>query len=292
MKVFTIAQLEQFSGIKAHTIRIWEQRYNALQPSRSEGNTRYYDNNQLRRLLNISSLMEYKYKPSKLCILSDEALGELVQEHLLSKQDENPVNEFYITQLIAAATAYNEQSFSTIFNAATAEKGLKLTYGDIIYPLLVRVGYMWTQDSMLVTQEHFMSSLIKQKVFTAVEQIENTIITSDRTWLLFLPENEFHELGLLIANYILKSTGNKVYYLGSNVPLHALNTTLEDLYVSDALTFLVHTPSAEDISEYAKMMEDHNVSLHIATNEQTKKYLSDKLTCTWLTNLNELEQHG
>ena len=292
MKVFTIAQLEQFSGIKAHTIRIWEQRYNALQPSRSEGNTRYYDNNQLRRLLNISSLMEYKYKPSKLCILSDEALGELVQEHLLFKQDENPVNEFYITQLIAAATAYNEQSFSTIFNAATAEKGLKLTYGDIIYPLLVRVGYMWTQDSMLVTQEHFMSSLIKQKVFTAVEQIENTIITSDRTWLLFLPENEFHELGLLIANYILKSTGNKVYYLGSNVPLHALNTTLEDLYVSDALTFLVHTPSAEDISEYAKIIGDHNVSLHIATNEQTKKYLSDKLTCTWLTNLNELEQHG
>ena len=292
MKVFTIAQLEQFSGIKAHTIRIWEQRYNALQPSRSEGNTRYYDNNQLRRLLNISSLMEYKYKPSKLCILSDEALGELVQEHLLFKQDENPVNEFYITQLIAAATAYNEQSFSTIFNAAIAEKGLKLTYGDIIYPLLVRVGYMWTQDSMLVTQEHFMSSLIKQKVFTAVEQIENTIITSDRTWLLFLPENEFHELGLLIANYILKSTGNKVYYLGSNVPLHALNTTLEDLYVSDALTFLVHTPSAEDISEYAKIIGDHNVSLHIATNEQTKKYLSDKLTCTWLTNLNELEQHG
>ena len=289
MKVFTIAQLEQFSGIKAHTIRIWEQRYNALHPSRSEGNTRYYDNNQLRRLLNISSLMEYKYKPSKLCILSDEGLCELVQEHLLSKQDENTVNEFYISQLIAAATAYNEQSFSTIFNAALAEKGLKLTYGDIIYPLLIRVGYMWTQDSMLITQEHFMSSLIKQKVFTAIEQIENSSSISDKAWLLFLPENEFHELGLLIANYILKSTGNKVYYLGSNVPIQALNSTLEDLYISDALTFLVRTPSAEDISEYAKMMGDYNVSLHIATNEQTKKYLSDKLTCTWLTNLNELE---
>jgi len=292
MKVFTIAQLEQFSGIKAHTIRIWEQRYSALRPSRSEGNTRYYDNNQLRRLLNITSLMEYKYKPSKLCVLSDEALFELVQQHLLSSKEEDSANEFYITQLIAAGTEYNERAFSTIFNAAITEKGLKATYGDIIYPLLVRVGYMWTQDSMLATQEHFMTSLIKQKVFTEIEQIDNELVTTDKVWLLFLPENEFHELGLLIANFILRSSGNKVYYLGSNVPLEALNTTLEELYISDALTFLVHTPSTEDISEYAKMIQENNVSFHVATNQQTRKHLADKLNCNWLTSLNQLEQHG
>ena len=291
MKVFTIAQLEQFSGIKAHTIRIWEQRYNALQPSRSEGNTRYYDNNQLRRLLNIVSLLEFNYKPSKLCVMSDEQLFELIDKHLLSFQSEDEQHEFFIAQLIAAGTEYDEVSFHSIYESALKEKGLKLTYEKIIYPLLVRVGYMWSQDSLAATQEHFISNILKQKIFSSLEQVDISVVNSDKAWLLFLPENEFHELGLLIASYLLRIAGNKVYYLGSNVPVEALKNTLDELYISDALTFVVHSTHASEVSTYSSLMENRNIRFYIGANESSKRQLSDEITCTWLSNLNELEQY-
>ena len=291
MKVFTIAQLEQFSGIKAHTIRIWEQRYNALQPNRSEGNTRYYDNNQLRRLLNIVSLLELKYKPSKLCILTDEQLFELIDKHLLSVKSEDSKSEFYISQLIAAGTEYDELTFSKIYQNAFNEKGMKMVYQDIIYPLLVRVGYMWSQDSLIATQEHFISNLLKRKILAAIEEQTNTEVTSDKSWLLFLPENEFHELGLLISCYLLKIVGNKVYYLGSNVPFEALKNTLNEIYVSDALTFVVHTTQSSEVVNYQKLMVENNVRFFIGASESTQRQLSDEITCTWLSNLTELEQY-
>ena len=291
MKVFTIAQLEKFSGIKAHTIRIWEQRYNALQPNRSEGNTRYYDNNQLRRLLNIVSLMEYNYKPSKLGVLSDEDLFQLVEKHLISSQTKDSHTEFYISQLIAAGIEYNEELFHTVFGNALKEKGLKEVYMEIIYPLLVRVGYMWTQDSLIATQEHFISNLIKQKIYCAIEQMSNKEVVSDKSWLLFLPENEFHELGLLIASYVLKSTGQKVCFLGSNVPLEALRNTLEEVYFSDALTFIVHTTLGSEIAGYQELMKEKNIKLFIGAGEFTKRQLEGEIKCTWLSNLSELEQY-
>jgi MerR family transcriptional regulator, light-induced transcriptional regulator len=291
MKIFTISQLEQFSGVKAHTIRIWEQRYNALQPSRSDGNTRYYDNNQLRRLLNIVSLMDYKYKPSKLGTMSDDDLFQLIEKHLVTGQTNDSHSEFFISQLLAAGTEYNEELFHTIYENALKEKGLKKVYEDIIYPLLVRVGYMWTQDSLIATQEHFISNLIKQKIFSEIEQISKKDVVSDKSWLLFLPENEFHELGLLIANYLLKSSGNKVCYLGSNVPLEALRNTLDEVYFSDALTFVVHTTLGSEVSGYQKLMKEKNIKLYIGASEFTKRQLETEVECTWLSNLSELEQH-
>ncbi len=291
MKVFTIAQLEQFSGIKAHTIRIWEQRYNALQPNRSEGNTRYYDNNQLRRLLNIVSLLEFNYKPSKLCVLTNEQLFELIDKHLLSVKSDDSKNEFYISQLIAAGTEYNENAFNSIYQNVLNEKGLKLVYQDVIYPLLVRVGYMWSQDSLVATQEHFISNLLNRKIFAGIDSIEQSDVTSEKSWLLFLPENEFHELGLLIACYLLKNAGNKVYYLGSNVPFEALKNTLDEIYVSDVLTFIVHTTQSSEVVNYQKLMIENNIRFFIGANETTQHQLSNDVTCTWLSNLNELESY-
>lgn len=291
MKVFTITQLEQFSGIKAHTIRIWEQRYNALQPNRSEGNTRYYDNNQLRRLLNIVSLLEFNYKPSKLCVMTDDQLFELIDKHLLSLNSENEQNDFIIAQLIAAGTEYDEVSFHTIYENALKDKGLKFTYEKIIYPLLVRVGYMWSQDSLVATQEHFMSNILKQKIYTAIDGLDVKTVNSDKAWLLFLPENEFHELGLLIASYLLRIAGNKVYYMGSNVPAEALKNTLDELFISDALTFVVHSTHANEVATYNSLMENKNIRFFVGASEHTKKQLSDEITCTWLSNLNELESY-
>src|SRR5437868_2924981 len=114
MDLFTISQLQQFSGIKAHTIRVWEQRYDALNPTRSEGNTRYYDNLQLRRLLNIVSLMEYDYKVSELCSMTDQMLFKLLENKLNDPLIKEGSNEYFVSQLIAAATSFDEVHFEKI----------------------------------------------------------------------------------------------------------------------------------------------------------------------------------
>ncbi|MGK2864305.1 MAG: MerR family transcriptional regulator, partial [Chitinophagaceae bacterium] len=143
MNLFSISQLEQFSGIKAHTIRIWEQRYNALKPQRSEGNTRYYDNTQLRRLLNIVSLMNGKYKVSELCSMPDEKLFSLLRNQNEIRSAANETHEYFIAQLIAAGIDFDEILFEKIFSACLLRFGIKHTYTHILSPVLVRIGVLW-----------------------------------------------------------------------------------------------------------------------------------------------------
>src|SRR5690606_23340275 len=142
MDLFSISQLSQFSGIKAHTIRMWEQRYNALSPQRSEGNTRYYDNRQLMRLLNIVSLMDEGYKVSELCRLSDGELTQRLKEAETKHQLQNP-EEYYVSQLIAAGMNYDEWHFEKTFSHCLLRMGMKQTYLKVLYPLISRMGLMW-----------------------------------------------------------------------------------------------------------------------------------------------------
>ena len=120
MNLFSISDLQQFSGIKAHTIRVWEQRYNGLNPTRSEGNTRYYDNLQLRRLLNIVSLLESDYKISELCSMTDQMLFKLLEQQLKDTDIKEGTNEYFVAQLIAAATCFDEIHFEKIFSNCVA----------------------------------------------------------------------------------------------------------------------------------------------------------------------------
>ncbi len=145
MNYFSISQLARYSGIKPHTIRMWEQRYNALTPNRSEGNTRYYDNKQLRRLLNIASLLESDYKVSELCKMPDKKLFSLVEE-LPNKTADNDINEFFVLQLVSAGMSYDEVSFDKIFSHCLLKYGIKEAYIKVIYPMLHRVGIMWTTN--------------------------------------------------------------------------------------------------------------------------------------------------
>src|SRR5687767_7176712 len=139
MNLFSISQLSRFSGIKPHTIRMWEQRYGALQPTRSEGNTRYYDGNQLRRLLNIVSLTDSDYKVSELCRMPDKKLNNLIQE--LNKPSGTPgPEEYFISQLIVAGISYDENHFDKIFSHCIMRFGVKETYIRVIYPMLNRTG--------------------------------------------------------------------------------------------------------------------------------------------------------
>jgi DNA-binding transcriptional MerR regulator len=249
MNRFSISQLQQFSGVKAHTIRIWESRYNALTPIRSKGNTRYYDNLQLRRLLNITSLMNSGYKVSELCSMSDEELFAILQRRLESDKPVDELHGYYVSQLIIAGMSYDEAHFEKIYSTMILRFGIVNSYINVLYPLLVRMGLMWANDTMLPSQEHFISNLIRQKLFSAIDSLPPSK-ENEETWLLYLPENEFHELGLLFAHYLLRKAGKNVIYLGSNVPLFTLNQAVEKIKPTHMLLFLVHNDDPETTQEY------------------------------------------
>lgn len=248
MNHFSISQLAQLSGIKPHTIRIWEQRYQALQPNRSEGNTRYYDDTQLRRLLNIVSLANADHKISELCALPDKKLFELVHQYAQNQIPQDKATEYFISQLIAAGMEYDEAGFDKLFSHCLLQFGLKETYRIIIYPMLVRIGWMWCSDSIPPAQEHFISNLLRQKLSTAIDALP--LPSSSEQWLLFLPENEFHEIGLLFAHYLVRLSGRTAIYLGANVPLPSLTTAAKDTGAQRLLLFFVHKNLPEDVQNY------------------------------------------
>ena len=251
MDSFSISQLSQFSGIKPHTIRIWEQRYNALKPARSTGNTRHYNSAQLRRLLNIVSMMDSEHKISDLCLMPDEQIFELLKNRM--KQPEQDQTEYLISQLIIAGISYDEVHFDKILSHSLIRYGLKDCYSRILYPMLVRVGIMWAADTIPTAGEHFISNCIRKKLFTAIDSLQPPA-ADPATWLLFLPENEFHEIGLLLACYLIRLAGEKVVYLGANVPLNSLSDAVNDIEPTHLLLFLVHHDSPDNINSYMKSL--------------------------------------
>jgi DNA-binding transcriptional MerR regulator len=253
MDSFSISQLQQFSGIKAHTIRIWEQRYNALKPGRSEGNTRYYSGEQLRRLLNIVSLMNTNHKVSELCAMPDEKLHHLLDEQLSAATVTDNTSEYFISQVIAAAMRYSEERFDKVFSTCILRYGIKEAYIKVLYPALVRIGLMWSKDELPPAQEHFITSLFRQKFLSAIDSLPPPS-SAKHSWLLFLPEDEFHETGLLFASYLVRQANKKVIYLGANVPLHSLADAINDIGPSFLLSFLVRKNSTENDRKYISLL--------------------------------------
>ena len=247
MEQFSISQLGHFSGIQPHTIRMWEQRYGALTPSRSKGNTRYYDNTQLKRLLNIVSLLDSSHKVSVLCGLSDEKLSEMV----LAKQKDlsNSPDQLLINQMILAGMTYDENYFDKIFSQAVIRFGMEETYSRLINPLLIKLGMLWCTNILPPAQEHFLTSMIKIKLSVAIDSLPNGTENSE-TWLLLLPENEFHEIGLLWAYYLIRKSGKKVVYLGVSTPVGSLIEALENVKPQNVLIFMIQGESTYTINGY------------------------------------------
>lgn len=288
MNLFSISQLSQFSGIKAHTIRIWEQRYNALSPQRSEGNTRYYNDKQLSRLLNIVSMMECGHKVSALGILSDDELFKLVRKSLI--EPDKSANEYYISQLLSAGMRYDDIYFNQVFAKALETLGLRGTYINVILPLMNRLGLMWAADILPTVHEHFISNIIRQKLSVIIESTRVPDADSE-SWLLFLPENEFHEIALLFAHFIIRDNGGKVIYLGCDVPLESVISAINDVNPDNLLMFLVHFDHAEMIQEQINELNHYfkGNKFYIAGNPKliSGLKLTDRAEC--LHSINSLE---
>jgi hypothetical protein len=289
MNSFSISQLAQFSGVKAHTIRMWEQRYNALKPNRTEGNTRYYDNEQLRRLLNIVSLAHLDYKVSELCMMPDKKLFKLIEK--LNADDFKNRYGYFIGNLISAGINYDEAGFEKIFSHCILRFGMKETYLEIIYPLVVRMGLMWSADAIPPAYEHFISNLLRQKLLTAIDSLPAAKLGSD-SWLLFLPENEFHEIGLLFASYLLRLSGKKVIYLGCNLPFQSLKMVFKSTSPNNLLLFFVHHNLPDDTQEYLNNLSSQfrGKNIFVASNQKLTDQLKNKNNIRFLHSVEDLEQ--
>ena len=291
MEHFSISQLAQFSGIKAHTIRAWEQRYDALSPGRSEGNTRFYNNDQLKRLLNIVSLLDYEYKVSELCVKSDQELFQILEDKKNGSSSDLKYG-YYISQLISAGVNYDEVYFEKIFANSLLTFGFKDTYSSVVVPMLKRLGLMWITNRMPPAQEHFVSNLIRQKLFVAIDSLPPPK-QEKGTAVLFLPEDEFHEIPLLFAHFILRYHEVKSIYLGANLPLHSLLESIKVIEPDYLLLFLIHQDVPEDVDRYIqKYLDVHSKDIIIAGNiTLMKKLKKDKEgKIKFINSINDLEK--
>lgn len=213
MNSFTIKDLENLSGIKAHTLRIWEQRYSFLKPQRSFTNIRHYSNTELKTILNIALLNKYGYKISHIDKMTAAEVNEKILTLNPQAQQERIVNE-----LIQKMIDLEMDSFETILEKYIVSRGIERTITQIIFPYLEKIGILWMTNHINPAQEHLVSNIIRQKLIVGIDSAHTSILVN-KTILLFLPEGEHHELGLLFMHYLLKSRGAVLIYLGANIPL-------------------------------------------------------------------------
>ncbi len=212
---YSIKDIERISGIKAHTLRIWEKRYGIIEPSRTDTNIRYYSNDELKKILNIAILNNYGIKISKIVGLSAEELHLKVLEISSEEVEEG----LQIESLVIAMVEVDESRFEKILANCTLRLGFEQTVLNIIYPFFRKVGILWQAGAINPAQEHFISNLIRQKLIVAIDSQGMMVKENAKRFLLFLPEGELHELGLLFYSYLIQKAGHKVIYLGQSVPL-------------------------------------------------------------------------
>ena len=214
MNSFTIKDLENLSGIKAHTIRIWEQRYSFIKPERTGTNIRYYSNEELKKILNVALLNKYGFKISHIDKMNE---GE-IKEKILGLNQMEAQQERFVNELIQSMVDIDMEKIEAILDKYIVARGIERTITQIIFPFLEKIGILWLTNHINPAQEHLITNIIRQKLIVGIDSIV-TSLSVNKTVLLFLPEAEYHELGLLFMHYMLKSRGVNCVYLGSNVPL-------------------------------------------------------------------------
>ena len=263
--VFTIKDLENLTGIKAHTIRIWEKRYGILEPMRTQSNIRYYDSASLQKILNISTLNSFGYKISHIARMPPERIPVLVREVLAGKTLENHV----INNFKLAMMNFDQQLFFSTYNSLLANKSFREIFYDFFLPLLEEIGYLWQTETITPAHEHFISAFIKQKLASNTERLQlDPPSRTDRTYVLYLPENEIHEIGLMFLNYELMLNGCKTVYIGESVPLTSVIDTKSYFESITFVTYFTVSPSAREVNNYVEslkkeILNDENTAIYI-----------------------------
>lgn len=289
MATYSIRDLEKISGIKAHTLRIWEQRYSILTPRRTETNIRYYEEDDLRLLLSISMLNNNGYKISKIAKMNSEEIHKTCQE--LCDVSEEYANQ--INALTLAMIEMDEDRFEKIISNGALRYGFEDLMVNIVHPFYERVGILWQTGTIRPAQEHFISNLLRQKMIVAIDGQVTPRGNDVPKYLLFLPDNELHENGLLFASYLLRARKNRVIYLGASLPEADLQSVYDSYQPDYLLTIITIAPPKETAADYlARLGTCFPKSTILATGQATSDNGKLPPNVRILTSISELLEYA
>ncbi|MEQ8582049.1 MAG: MerR family transcriptional regulator [Marinoscillum sp.] len=252
MSTFSIRDLEHLSGIKAHTIRIWEQRYELIKPKRTDTNIRFYDDQDLKLILNVALLKENGVKISKIAEMTH---GDM-QREVLKLTELNLRYPEQIHALTISMVDIDEERFEKIISTNILKLGFEKTMMNIIFPFLTKIGILWQTGAINPAQEHFISNLVRQKLIVAIDGQYSAPVDKAKKYVLYLPEGELHELSLLFADYLIKSRNHKTIYLGHSLPIMDLEAVC-DIHKPDfLLSVLTTVPGPSDVQGYVDHLSE------------------------------------
>ena len=259
MVQYSINDLEKLSGIKAHTIRVWERRYHILEQHRTETNRRRYGDNELRRIINISILHRNGFKISKIAGFSDSEIEEKVS--FLSKDTNR--SETQIDSLIMSMVDHNEKAINDLLTRYIMNHGIEDTFMDVVFPFLKRIGIMWHTGSADISSEHFISNIFRQRIISSIDSLSPAFKEGRKRVILFLPEFELHEIGLLFFNYLIKKLGHETLYLGQATPISSVVRANDkwkaDIIITGLMSGLPDVNPLELVSQLSKLFPKQKV---------------------------------
>ncbi len=250
MSTYSIKDLEQLSGIKAHTLRIWEQRYNLVSPKRTDTNIRFYDDEDLKLILNVALLNDNGFKISKIVSMERPEM----RDEVMRLTERSLTHDDQIHALTISMIEMDEERFDKILSTNILKLGFEQTMMNIIYPFMSKIGVLWQTGAINPAQEHFISNLVRQKLIVAIDAQIHT--NTGKKFLLFLPEGELHEVSILFASFLIKNKGHKVIYLGQNTPTEDLNQVYDIHNPEFLLTVITTSPSSEFAQDYVNGLAD------------------------------------
>jgi DNA-binding transcriptional MerR regulator len=271
MGKYSIKELEKLSGIKAHTIRIWEKRHKIITPARTNTNIRFYSDDDLKKIINVSLLNNYGIKISK---IADMSLSEMNNKVLELSEHKNDT-AIHIDQLVVAMIDMEEEMFEKILNTLIIRYSFEKTVTEIIYPFLDKIGVLWQTQNITPAHEHFISNLIRQKLIVAIDSLPIPAKTQKKV-LLFLPEGELHEIGLLFYHFICRKAGLRTYYLGQTVPHADLKQIFEIHQPHILITSITSFMSVSLEAYLQKLSKDFPQSQILVAGYQLQNYLGAK----------------
>ena len=268
---FSIKDLENISGIKAHTIRIWEKRYNLLSPDRTDTNIRRYSLNSLQKLLNITLLYNHGFKISKIASLDREEIPILVREIALKSNSE----QVSVNALKLSMINFDTVLFDATYEEILLQNDFDFVFINIFMPLMNELGILWQTNAISPSHEHFITNLIKQKIHTQTESLQKEYLPqrNNKVFVLYLPEDEIHEMGVLFLNYFILKFGYRTIFLGQSLQTESLETLLSFDIDFCFVTYLTVEPNKEVIDQYIEefyqtILKSNNAQLAIMGPQQ------------------------
>ncbi len=290
-KFFSIRDLENLSGIKAHTIRIWEKRYDLLSPERTETNIRNYSLASLQKLLNITMLYNNGYKISKIARIKEQDISYMVKE-IVAK---NSVKNHAINAFKLAMINFDQTLFINTYNSLLSERSFREIFNEVFIPLLNELGLLWQTDTISPAHEHFVTGLIKQKIQTNTEKLQHIEpIKTDKVFVPFLPENEIHEIGLLYVNYEIVLRGYKSIYLGQTIPLENLKDVMKYYDNLHFISYFTVIPAKDQVHKYvhafSKIAQENNLTSKLWILGRQNQYLEQDQLPECVRTFNSIER--